>query len=196
MKIFTGFLLVLGLLTCHRDSSGKAKEPDFNCFAQDVPEGVELVCDGVPHLIKNGKDGAQGQSGRNGAPGPKGDPGPPGDSGQTIKEVKICHENWEGVPAYSIDYLVFTYANDIREAVASVETDKGEIFTNSAIWIKADSRFNEAPVDIGGFIFTSTSTGALVLYRANGRTSDMTCHSRLSRKSSVRDASNYQLYTF
>jgi hypothetical protein len=168
---------VLSLLTCHRESDGKSSEVK-NCFAQDVADGVELVCDGVPHLIKHGKEGPAGRNGspgQRGDPGAKGDQGPPGNAGRTVKEVMLCHLSWDGVPAYEIDYQVFDYSDGVREASAIVETDKGEIWTNSAIYIKEDPRISQAQLDIGGFAFTKTSGGAVVLYRSTGRTDNMDC---------------------
>jgi hypothetical protein len=176
MKIYPLLFLAFTLLTCHNESDGKdKKENPLGCFAQDVPEGVELVCDGVPHLIKNGKDGAQGAAGHNGGPGPKGDQGPPGSGGRSIDTIILCHTHWEGVPAYDLDYNLFTYSDGVKEVTASFQTDKNELSVNSAIWIKDDPRYDQSPVDVGGFSFTKVSDGAVVLYQGNGRTSEMTC---------------------
>lgn len=182
IKLYPFLFVVFGLLTCHQVSQAKAKpkpQRPENCYINDLPDGIEFVCDGVPHKITNGKDGAVGPAGHNGGAGPagpKGDQGPVGPSGRYVDKVQICHVDWDGSPAYAIDYLVFVYSDQIKESFASVQTDKGEIEVNSAIWIKDDARYEQAPLDIGGFAFTQTGTSAVVLYRSTGRTSDLVCH--------------------
>jgi len=175
MRFYIFSLLVVGSLTCNRESKG-SQETKLSCFAQDVAEGVELVCDGVPHLIKNGKEGPAGPAGRSGSPGPKGDAGPPGASGRSIANSQVCSLTWEGSPEYKMDFLIFTYSDGIKEATAIVEAGNGDLETNSSIWLAADSRFATAPTDVGGFFFTQTGNSAVVLFRTTGRTDTMSCH--------------------
>lgn len=176
MKIPFIFLTLLGLLTCQQRSDGKDAKSPQGCFANDVPEGVELVCDGVPHLIKNGKDGAIGPSGRNGGPGPAGPKGDPGPAGRSISKSQICSLSWDGSPAYKIDFTIFTYSDGVKEAIAIVQADNGDLETNSSLWLQSDDRFATAPTDVGGFFFTQTESSAVVLFRTTGRTDTMTCH--------------------
>lgn len=90
-------LFCLIFLACQKkkgEAQGSPSEPAPICFTQDDPNGVLLVCNGIPKLIKNGvagKDGANGLSGSSGQRGEKGekgdkgdgsgDPGPKGDKG-------------------------------------------------------------------------------------------------------------------
>lgn len=183
MRLVFFTVVFFGLLTCHH-AEGKDKNSDngnFGCFVNDLPNGFELVCDGVPHKCLNGKDGAEGQPGHNGSPGQKGDAGikgdkgDPGVGGRSVVKTQLCDLTWEGSPTYKINYNIFTFSDGTKEAMAIVDSNESGVEANSSIWIKDDPRFNSAFVDIGGFQFTQTGDSAVVLYRSTGRTDTMNC---------------------
>lgn len=63
-------ILVFGFFTSacgEKQKETRSSEP--SCFTKEVETGVELICNGVPTIIEDGKDGAKGTTGSNGSPG-------------------------------------------------------------------------------------------------------------------------------
>lgn len=80
MKKILIIILALSAWSCQKSkkNSGSEKVADEFVF-EDVPEGVNIIYKGHPHLVKHGENGKPGLNGLSGAPG---QPGPKGDKGE------------------------------------------------------------------------------------------------------------------
>lgn len=78
--LFFMILLYQTFYSCakHVEATPTKKDAAPICFTEEVPEGVKLICNGVPVLIKHGLNGKDGLNGSNGGPGPKGEKGDSG----------------------------------------------------------------------------------------------------------------------
>lgn len=233
-------VVVLMHLACEKSKGAeKAEETNHTISINDTPEGVEIIFDGVPHLVKNGLAGKEGRNGLNGAPGPKGEkgdkgdgsgaPGPKGDkgdagnagppgtagspgptgvpgpkgnvgqngpigpqghpgrdgtrgekgdpgaSGRTITQLIGCEFIWEGIPEYVVNYQVFTYSDNVREAMGSIYETEKDILVNSSLWLKVDPYFDYAPINIGDFTIKLDLAGSAYIRHKSGRYATFGC---------------------
>lgn len=83
-KVLFIALIIAFLHSCAKKAAEpqpKKEEPAPICYTEEVELGINLICNGVPILIKHGLPGKEGRNGSNGSPGAKGDKGEKGDGG-------------------------------------------------------------------------------------------------------------------
>ncbi len=145
------------------------------CYTKSVDGGVELICGDKTQMIRHGQgckiskdgnkttitcgdqtvslfDGQNGKDGQDGLNGSNGSDGKDGQDGRRMVRGTLCSLEWPalcGGCKYNVNYNVFDFSDNTREAVLNVFFDQhgaGRFFTGSTFWLNSERFYETSPV--------------------------------------------------